>query len=118
MRIGEVSRRSGVSARSLRYYESHGLIQAARSDNGYRTYGEEAVERARIAHLLFELGVQRDLVRSVLACTGDVSVDVHRATSDQLAEVRDAMAARIAELSAAHERISEVVDLTASAASA
>lgn len=110
MLIGELSQRSGVSARSLRYYESHDLLHAERSENGYRSYGEAAVERARTAHLLFDLGIERDLVRSVLACTGDVSAEVHRATRDQLADVRDRMSERIAELTQAHARLARIID--------
>lgn len=38
MLIGELSRRTGVSARSLRYYEAQGLLSAGRGANGYRDY--------------------------------------------------------------------------------
>ena len=44
MTIGEVARRSGVPAKTIRYYESIGLVRPAeRADNGYRVYGEDAV---------------------------------------------------------------------------
>lgn len=112
MRIGELSRRSGVSARSLRYYEKHDLIAADRAVNGYRVYDERTVEQARSLHLLFGLGIGRELARSVLACSGDVSADVHRATRTQLAEVRDQMAERIAEMTEAHAALSVIVDRT------
>lgn len=39
MTIGETSRRSGWSARMLRYLEAEGLVVPARSDAGYRRYG-------------------------------------------------------------------------------
>lgn len=45
LRISEVARRSGVSASTLRFYESKGLLPAGRSPNGYRVYGPEAVDR-------------------------------------------------------------------------
>ena len=43
MIIGELSARSGVSPRSLRYYEQQGLLASTRGDNGYRHYDDEAV---------------------------------------------------------------------------
>lgn len=112
MRIGELSRRSGVSARSLRYYEQHGLISAERSANGYREYGDDVVQTARNLHLLFELGVGRELARSVLACSGDAPPEVHRATRGQLAEVLEQMTRRIDELSITRDALAAIVDRT------
>ena len=44
MQIGTLSTRTGLSRDSLRFYEKRGLLQARRSDNGYRDYPEEAVQ--------------------------------------------------------------------------
>jgi DNA-binding transcriptional MerR regulator len=111
--IGELSRRSGVSARSLRYYEQHGLIAAERSANGYRDYAEDVVQTARNLHLLFELGVGRELARSVLACSGDAPPEVHRATRGQLTEVLEHMEQRIDELSTARAALSLIIEAAA-----
>jgi len=43
MRIGELARFTGVSARSLRHYEDAGLINPDRLDSGYRDYDESQV---------------------------------------------------------------------------
>lgn len=40
MRIGELSKYTGVSPRSLRYYEEQGLLTSSRSDAGQRHYSE------------------------------------------------------------------------------
>ena len=40
MLIGELAQRAGTTSRTLRYYETHGLLQAGRAANGYRTYDE------------------------------------------------------------------------------
>lgn len=45
MRIGTLSERSGVSTKTIRYYENIGLIQRAdRHENGYRSYSERDVD--------------------------------------------------------------------------
>ncbi|RZJ12622.1 MAG: MerR family transcriptional regulator [Rubrivivax sp.] len=44
MRIGTLSTLTGLSRDSLRFYEKRGLLQARRSDNGYRDYPTEAVQ--------------------------------------------------------------------------
>ncbi len=46
MRIGELSKTSGVDTATIRYYEKAGLLPGpARQPNGYRNYGTEHVER-------------------------------------------------------------------------
>lgn len=48
MRIGELAKRAGVSAKTVRYYEDIELLpEPARSANDYRDYGPEDVERLR-----------------------------------------------------------------------
>ncbi|MFN4071160.1 MAG: MerR family DNA-binding transcriptional regulator [Thermus caldifontis] len=45
-RIGELARQTGVSPHALRFYERRGLVHPlARSEGGYRLYGEEAIRR-------------------------------------------------------------------------
>ncbi len=46
MRIGELSKATGVDVETIRYYEKAQLLSApARSDNGYRTYTQSHLER-------------------------------------------------------------------------
>ena len=48
VRIGELGREAGVSAKTIRYYESVGLLdEPARTESGYRDYDDDAVERLR-----------------------------------------------------------------------
>ncbi|MFD5575536.1 MerR family DNA-binding transcriptional regulator, partial [Streptomyces cadmiisoli] len=47
MLIGELSRRTGVSSRLLRYYEAQGLLDAERGPNGYRDYTADSVAAVR-----------------------------------------------------------------------
>ena len=52
MRIGELSRRTGVSVRLLRYYEDQGLLAPARLPSGYRDYDGGAVEQVQLIRVL------------------------------------------------------------------
>ena len=72
MRIGELSRRTGVSRRSLRYYEQHGLIHARRSDNDWREYDEATVDRVQTIAELISSGLALDGVKDLAPC-----LDVH-----------------------------------------
>lgn len=112
MKIGELSRRSGVSARSLRYYEQHGLLSAQRESNGYREYDEAMVSRAEIIHLLFGMDFPRDVVKSVLACSVDVDIDgaSHDVLADQLQKVRSELAERIEQLTDTHRQVSTFLE--------
>lgn len=48
MKIGELARTTGLNPRTVRYYENIGLLpDPDRLANGYRKYGEEAIERLR-----------------------------------------------------------------------
>lgn len=53
MRIGELADATGVSVRSLRYYEEQGLIRSDRRGNGWRDFPVETIERVvMVQHLL------------------------------------------------------------------
>lgn len=57
MNIGQVAKHSGVSAKTIRYYESIGLIpEASRTESGYRTYSDKDVETLRFIHHSRNLG--------------------------------------------------------------
>ncbi|MGH2918480.1 MAG: redox-sensitive transcriptional activator SoxR [Solirubrobacteraceae bacterium] len=49
--IGEVSRRSGVAASALRFYEQRGIIESERAGSGHRRYARPALRR--IAFIVF-----------------------------------------------------------------
>jgi DNA-binding transcriptional MerR regulator len=57
MRIGELSRRTGVSVRLLRYYEEQGLLAPGRRPSGYREYEGGDVERVRRIRVLLDAGL-------------------------------------------------------------
>jgi DNA-binding transcriptional MerR regulator len=111
MIIGELSARTGVSTRSLRYYEKLGLLTADRSDNGYRHYDEDAVQAALTIRSMFDLGFPADMVRTALACVaGDHEGVDQVAIRTSVAQMRDDIADRIAELTRVHATLSAFVD--------
>ena len=66
MRIGELARRTGVSARMLRYYEQQHLLTPARAANDYRDFAEADVDRVRQVRALLDAGLPTRFVRAVL----------------------------------------------------
>jgi len=66
MKIGELSKRSEVPVRMLRYYEERGLLRPHRSTNGYRQYSEDDVERTGLISSLIRSGLTTKLIISML----------------------------------------------------
>ncbi|MFE0106443.1 MerR family transcriptional regulator [Streptomyces sp. NPDC059009] len=70
MRIGDLSRRTGVSPRLLRYYEEQDLLHPERSGNGYRVFGEDLISRVLQIRELLDAGLSTRVIRIVLPCPG------------------------------------------------
>jgi DNA-binding transcriptional MerR regulator len=68
MRIGELSRRTGVNAHQLRYYEAQSLLKADRRANGYREYDENAVLRVKQIRHLLGAGLSTEDIAYLLPC--------------------------------------------------
>ena len=68
MRIGELARRSGTSARSIRYYEQQGLMVARRRPNGYRDYDEAHLRLVGEIRSLLGNGFDLEEIRRFVAC--------------------------------------------------
>jgi DNA-binding transcriptional MerR regulator len=68
MRIGDLSRRTGVSRRLLRYYEEQGLLRPVRLDNGYREYPEADVAAVHHIRAMLAAGLSTAVIAKVLHC--------------------------------------------------
>ncbi|OEU85566.1 MerR family transcriptional regulator [Streptomyces abyssalis] len=71
MKIGELSRRTGVSVRSLRYYEQKSMLVSERTAGGHREYMEAAVDRVILIQQLLAAGLSGNKIASVLPCMRD-----------------------------------------------
>lgn len=107
MRIGELARATGTTARALRHYEQEGLIASCRASNGYRVYDSTAVTRVRNIRHLLDIGLTVDDVRTFLPCL-DGDVAAARPSERGLRVARERLAvidARIAAQVAARDRL-------------
>jgi len=65
--IGELSRRTGVPVKTLRFWSDEGLLPpATRSSSGYRLYAEDALIRLDLVRTLREAGLGVDAIKKVL----------------------------------------------------
>jgi DNA-binding transcriptional MerR regulator len=103
MRIGELAERAGTTTRTLRYYESLGLLPAGRTENGYRRYDTEDLRLLRQIQTLQAFGFELEETRPFVEClraghpAGDscpASLEVYRR---KVAELDDCIA-RLAEV--------------------
>ncbi|WDZ93473.1 MerR family transcriptional regulator [Nocardiopsis sp. HUAS JQ3] len=68
MKIGELARRTGVTTRTLRYYEEQGLLHPQRESNGYRSYPDSSVTRVEQVRDLLAAGLSTRVIRVVVPC--------------------------------------------------
>jgi DNA-binding transcriptional MerR regulator len=67
LRIGEVARRAGVAASTLRYYEAEGLLPRAPRSGGHRVYPESILQRLALIALAKEAGFTVAEIRRLLS---------------------------------------------------
>ena len=90
MNIGEAAARTGVPAKTIRYYEDIGLVEPERGANGYRRFGEDALHRLAFVGRARSLGFTVEDCRTLLALYGDkarTSADVRRVAREHLARI-------------------------------
>ena len=110
MNIGEAARASGVSTKTIRYYEAAGLIGTAeRTGGGYRVYTQENVHVLRFIKRARDLGFSIERIRRLLDLWQDksrASRDVKRLALDHIADI----AAKIAAMSTVRDAVQELAD--------
>ena len=91
LKIGELARRTGVTARAIRFYERKRVLPAARrAPNGYRLYDEDAVDMLGFMKQATGLGLTLAEIKDIIAIRrgGRPPCDhVHRLLRDKAAEL-------------------------------
>ncbi|MEV7524770.1 MerR family transcriptional regulator [Streptomyces sp. NPDC091371] len=99
MRIGELAARTGVGERSLRYYETQGLLASDRTPGGHRDFPERAVDRVIRIQELYAAGLNSAKIARILPCLRDEDGGPTVRTTPAL----------VAELNAERERIDRLI---------
>jgi DNA-binding transcriptional MerR regulator len=97
LQTGEVAERTGLSLRTVRYYDEMGLARpSARSEAGYRLYSEADVARLELLKRMKSLGLSLDEMREVAKRLeeGEHPELLSSAEAEQLANELQAVAER------------------------
>ena len=90
MNIGDVARRSGLPAKTIRYYEEIGLIRPQRGQNGYRAFREADLHKLAFLGRARALGFSIEDCRRLLALYEDghrESAQVKQLAEDHLRQI-------------------------------
>ena len=67
MRIGDLAKRTGITSRSIRYYEELGMIEPEmKTEGGFRLYSESQLRRIKVIHYLKSLGFSLSEIREMM----------------------------------------------------
>lgn len=109
MNIGTVSERSGLPAKTIRYYEEIGLVSPDRRDNGYRDYSMQHLHRLHFLRRARGLGFSVEECRQLLSLYDDrgrESAEVKAIAATRLGEIER----KIAELEGLRDMLRHLVD--------
>ncbi len=95
MNIGEIATRSGLPAKTIRYYEEIGLIKPLRDNNGYRAFRQQDLHKLTFLGRARALGFSIEDCRNLLALCEDQnrsSADVKSIARDHLTKIEQKIA--------------------------
>jgi DNA-binding transcriptional MerR regulator len=110
LKIGELAERTGVSVRSLRYYEDQGLLAAERTPSRQRHYAPDAVERVELLKQLYAAGLTSRAILEVLPCVHAPSAQTNEDAFVRMLEQRERLRSNIEELQATLRSLDEILD--------
>ena len=108
MNIGDVSERSGLPAKTIRYYEDIGLVRPMRSENGYRDFASHDLHKLAFLGRARSLGFSIEECRTLLSLYEDrerSSSSVKAITEKHLARIEQ----KIVELQALSATLRDLV---------
>lgn len=108
MNISHVAARTGLPAKTIRYYEDIGLIKPLRDANDYRAFRDSDVHKLAFLGRARALGFTIENCRALLALWEDksrASADVRAIAADHLQQIE----AKIADLSAMRDTLTDLV---------
>jgi MerR family transcriptional regulator, copper efflux regulator len=108
MNVGDAARRSGLPAKTIRYYEDIGLIDPLRASNGYRDYSEDDIHRLSFLRRARGHGFSIEDCRQLMALYRDrdrASHDVREIASAHVAAISE----KIKELEAMRATLQKLV---------
>jgi len=112
MNIGDVSTRSGLPAKTIRYYEDIGLVKPLRDTNGYRAFRLQELHKLSFLGRARALGFTIEDCRALLALYEDdsrASSDVKQIAEEHLVKIEQ----KIADLMSMRDTLSELVETCA-----
>jgi MerR family transcriptional regulator, copper efflux regulator len=75
-RIGELAKESNLSKRTIDYYTKLGLIECSRSQNGYRNYDENSIEKLKIIEQCQQVHMPLIEIKKRMTMVHDENVDI------------------------------------------
>ncbi|WP_420857443.1 Cu(I)-responsive transcriptional regulator [Marivivens marinus] len=108
MNIGEVAEKTGLPAKTIRYYEDIGLVRPLRGHNGYRQFRDSDAHKLTFLGRARALGFSIEDCRDLLALWEDqdrASADVRQIAKGHLAEIER----KITDLSAMRDTLQGLV---------
>ncbi|MEV0616700.1 MerR family transcriptional regulator [Nonomuraea sp. NPDC050404] len=109
MRIGELASRTGVSVRSLRYYEEQGLLASTRSSSGQRHYTAHDVDRVAFIQRLYTAGLSSRTIAELLPCVETPSPENSDAALERMEQERDRLSEHIIDLVRTRDALDELI---------
>lgn len=109
MNVGDAANATGMSVKTLHYYEEIGLVVPKRQGNGYRVYSEIDVHKLNFIHRARSLGFSVDACRTLLSLyedDGRASADVKAIAQEHLEQIET----KIEELQSLHGTLKHLVD--------